>query len=250
MNVEIRKRKYYRKGLLAISLLLVFTSCRLTIASDTVETKKTNIIFIVADDLGWSDLSGYGTNIHKTPNLDRMAKQGIKFTNAYASAPVCSPTRASILTGKYPASLNLTDFIPGRQNRLGLEPDKMLKTPEFEQQLNLSEQTLAEVLKKIGYSTISIGKWHLGDIPYYPTTQGFDANIGGNHRGYPPTFLYPYEKLTSNGGSLDLNDVKAKAKKGEYLTDALTSIALDFIQENKDKPIFLIPSLLCGSRAD
>lgn len=229
------------KNLFQMLLLIALgMSCKNEQKTLPKEAVKPNIIFIVADDLGWADLHCYGANAHKTPYLDQMAKEGVRFTNAYAAAPVCSPTRASILTGKYPATLNLTDFIPGRQNRMGLESDKKLKTPEFEQQLKLDEFTIAEALKRQGYATVSIGKWHLGDSLYYPTAQGFYSNIGGNHRGYPPTYYYPYKKVNPNDGTVfELVDVKEKAKKGEYLTDALTSIALNFMEENKEKPFFI-----------
>src|SRR6187549_496499 len=116
-----------------------------------------NFIFILVDDWGWTDLGCYGSKSYDTPNIDRLATQGMRFTNAYAACPVCSPTRASVMTGKYPARLQLTDWIPGRKQW----PTSKLMRVEFEQQLPLAETTIAEVLKPAGYRTASVGKWHL-----------------------------------------------------------------------------------------
>src|SRR5947209_12319783 len=104
---------------------------------------RPNVVLIVADDLGWADLGCYGSRYHKTPHLDRLASQGVRFTDAYAAAPVCSPTRAAIMTGKYPARLNLTDWLPGRPDR----PDQKLRRPKISQELPASETTLAAALK-------------------------------------------------------------------------------------------------------
>ena len=184
---------------------------------------KPNIIFILMDDLGWMDLSCYGSKFYETPNIDRLASQGMRFTSAYAACPVCSPTRASILTGKYPARLGLTDWIPGHKQ----ENPKLL-TPEFYQELPLRETTIAETLKSAGYVSASIGKWHLGREPYWPEKQGFDLNFGGTHQGNQPSYFYPY----------GINNIKT-GSKGEYLTDRLTSEAEKFIEANKDRPFFL-----------
>src|ERR1044071_8042215 len=138
-----------------------------------------NFLFVLVDDMGWRDLGCYGSTYYETPNIDRLAGQSVRFTNAYAACPVCSPTRASILTGKYPARLNLTDWIPGRAQW----PSARLLTPEFQHELPLSEVTLAQALKPLGYASASIGKWHLGGPPYYPDRHGFDLNIAGTARG-------------------------------------------------------------------
>jgi arylsulfatase A-like enzyme len=183
-----------------------------------------NIIFILADDLGWRDLGCYGSAFYETPNLDKLAAQGVRFTGAYAACNVCSPTRASILTGKYPARLHLTDWLPGRADR----PDQKLKRPVILQHLPLEEVTLAEALKEAGYATAFIGKWHLGGEEYFPDKQGFDINIGGCHLGHPPSYFSPYKIPTLPDGP-----------KGEYLTDRLTDEALKFIENKKDKPFLL-----------
>ncbi len=140
---------------------------------------KPNFIFILIDDLGWKDLGCQGSTFYETPHCDKLAAQGMRFTNAYAACPVCSPTRASIMTGKYPARLHLTDWLPGRPDR----PDQKMLRPKFQQFLPLDEVTVAKALKPLGYTSASIGKWHLGGKPYFPEKHGFDVNIGGTDRG-------------------------------------------------------------------
>ena len=145
--------------------------------------RKLNFIFFLIDDLGWTDVGCYGSSFYETPNIDKLASEGMRFTEAYAACPVCSPTRASILIGKYPARLGITQWIGGSN-----EP-----TP-YRHYMPLEEVTLAEVLKGRGYATGFVGKWHLGNKPYYPEHQGFDINIGGDSSGAPPTYFWPYKK--------------------------------------------------------
>jgi len=185
---------------------------------------KPNVIFILADDLGWRDLGCYGSTFYETPHLDRLAAQGMRFTDAYAACNVCSPTRASILSGKYPARLHLTDWLPGRPDR----PDQMLKHPLILSQLPLEEVTIAEALKEAGYATAFLGKWHLGGEKFFPEHQGFDLNIGGCDKGHPPSYFSPYKIPNLPDGP-----------KGEYLTDRLTDEALKFIEGAKARPFFL-----------
>lgn len=186
---------------------------------------KPNFVFILVDDLGWTDLGSYGSTFHETPNLDRLASEGILFTDAYASSPVCSPTRASIMTGKHPARVNITDWIPG------MDPKNMrLLGPSDNHQLALEEETIAETLKNNGYKTFFAGKWHLGDTAYFPEDQGFDINIGGHHMGQPPGGYYsPYNNPKLEDGP-----------EGEYLTDRLTDEALSFLQAAREEPFFLM----------
>lgn len=195
-----------------------------------------NVLLIVADDLGYGDLHCYGNKFVDTPRLDKLAENGIRFTNAYASCTVCSPTRASLLTGKNPVALNLTDFIPGRQAN-GPQPHHKLISPDFNKHLPLDEITIAEQLKKLGYTTASIGKWHLGGKGYLPQEHGFDVNIAGNAVGMPPSFYYPYtsgEKWrTHKITPLELTDDSL------YLTDRLTNEAIQFIEANRENPFFL-----------
>jgi arylsulfatase A len=190
---------------------------------------KLNFVFILIDDMGWKDVGCYGSTFYKTPNIDRLAAQGMRFTDGYATCPVCSPTRASIMTGKYPARLHLTDWLPGRTDR----PSQKLLRPNFRQYLQIEESTIAKALKPLGYVSASIGKWHLGGKPYYPEQHGFDFNVGGTERGSPPSYFFPYKNPNFNIPTLP------GGREGEYLTDRLTEEAEKFIDKNKDKPFFL-----------
>src|SRR5262249_49936710 len=163
-------------------------------------TDKPNVILIVIDDLGQRDLGCYGSTYYRTPNIDRLARDGCRFTDAYAAAPVCSPTRAALLTGKDPARLNLTDWLPGRPDR----PDQKLKRPEIRQHLPLEETTLAEVLKANGYATAHIGKWHLGGEGFGPREQGFDVNIAGDQTGSPRSYFAPFRSKQGAMPGLEL----------------------------------------------
>ena len=203
---------------LFLAVLIILPACK------KYESIQPNIIFILVDDLGWTDLSSYGSNFYETPNIDQLASQGMLFTNAYAACPVCSPTRAAIMTGKYPSRLNITDWIPGDdpKNR------KLLGTDD-DNEMSLQEITLAEVLKDNGYKTFFAGKWHLGNEGFFPENQGFDINIGGHHRGSPPGGYYvPYKNPKLDDGP-----------EGEYLTDRLTSESIRFMENNSDQPFLL-----------
>jgi len=179
---------------------------------------KPNVLFILADDLGWSQLGCYGSSFYETPNIDRLASEGMKFTDAYAAAPVCSPTRASIMTGRYPARLHLTDFIAG-----GHYPYEKLKQPKWQKYLALEEITIAEVLKKAGYKTASFGKWHLSiakkppqSEPYNPDKQGFDES------------LLTYKPAPNHNPEKDPHNV-----------EIITEKSLEFLEKNKAGPFFL-----------
>jgi len=183
--------------------------------------RKLNFVFILMDDLGWRDVGCNGSTFYETPNIDRLAAQGMRFTDAYAACPVCSPTRASIMAGKYPARLNITNFIPG------MKAGK-LKPPEHLHQLPLEEVTLGEAFKEAGYATCFVGKWHLGGEPYWPDKQGFDTNVAGSQAGSPRTYFSPYKMVNLPDGPA-----------GEYLTDRLTDEAARFLAASKDKPFLL-----------
>lgn len=182
-----------------------------------------NIVFILIDDLGWADLGCLGNPLYETPNIDRLAREGMRFAQSYAACTVCSPTRAALMTGKYPARLHLTDWIPGEKH-----PKAKLRIPEWTQHLPLDEVTTARILNAGGYATASIGKWHLGPAPYFPEHHGFDLNRGGCDKGQPPSYFSPYRIPTLEDGP-----------RGEYLTDRLTEESLKFIQENKGRPFYL-----------
>jgi arylsulfatase A-like enzyme len=188
--------------------------------------KQTNFLFFLVDDMGWADIGANGSKFHETPHIDRLAKSGMRFTQGYAAGSVCSPTRASIMTGKHPVRVNITDWIPGQSNR----PTNPLLHPEDRHSLALEEVTIAEALKQNGYQTFFAGKWHLGKEGQWPTDQGFDVNIGGHHKGSPPGGYYaPWTNPT----------LKAK-KKGEYLTERLTNESAKFLESrDKSKPFLL-----------
>lgn len=190
-----------------------------------------NIIFILIDDLGWADLGCYGSDFYETPNLDRLAAESMRFTDAYAACPVCSPTRASILTGKYPATLGITDWIDFRKV---IHParGKLIDVPYIDH-LPLEETTIAATLRAEGYTTWHVGKWHLGGPDFYPDKQGFDVNIGGWQAGSPTNgYFSPWGFPTLADGP-----------EGEYLTDRLTDEAIRLIEQNEqqngEQPFFL-----------
>lgn len=189
-----------------------------------------NLVLIVADDLGWTDLASFGSTFHETPNLDRMAREGLRFTSFYAASPVCSPTRASLMTGRHPARVQVTDWSPGRTDR----PDQRLLQVRDRNELPLAEVTLAEVLRGAGYATASIGKWHLGGPGHLPTDQGFDLNVAGDNAGSPPGYFWPYQ--TSDRG---LSELAARGRPGDILTDRLAEEAAQWISSNRDRPFFL-----------
>jgi len=183
--------------------------------------QKTNVLFILVDDLGWADLGCYGSTFYRTPNIDRLAGEGVRFTQAYAASPVCSPTRAALMTGKHPVRVNITDWIPGRPAK-----NRRLLAPEDEHQLPLEEITFAETLKDKGYETFFAGKWHLGGEGYYPEQQGFDINKGGHDRGSPPDGYYvPYNNPKLEDGP-----------DGEYLPDRLTDECIQFLKTPHKAP--------------
>lgn len=174
------------------------------------EDPPLNFVFFLIDDLGWTDLGCFGSKLYETPNIDKLAKEGVRFTNAYASCPVCSPTRASIVTGKYAVRMGFTNY--------GKKP------------LPPKEKTFAQILKEDGYTTFFAGKWHLGDKPeHWPDQKGFDYNVGGNETGQPKGgYFSPYKNPQLSDGP-----------EGEYLTDRLTDESIKFLDKHKDKPFLL-----------
>lgn len=182
-----------------------------------------NVIVVLVDDMGWKDLSCQGSPFYETPHIDRLAASGMRFANGYAACTVCSPTRAAMMTGQYPARLHVTDWIPGHERPLA-----KLKIPEWRKFLSHDVVTVAERLKSAGYATASIGKWHLGGEKYSPECHGFDENVGGYDRGQPPSYFAPYKIPTLPDGP-----------DGEYLTDREAAESVKFIEANRDHPFFL-----------
>lgn len=188
------------------------------------EAPPLNVVLMVADDLGAHDLALTGSRFHETPHLDRLAREGVRFTRAYSACTVCSPTRAALMTGKYPARLKITDWIAGHD-----APKAKLRPPaDWVKALPLSELTLAERAKASGRATAHIGKWHLGGEGFGPLEQGFEVNLGGDHRGQPPSYFSPY-------GLPRLAD----GPRGEYLTDREGTEAAAFIRGHRERPFFL-----------
>jgi arylsulfatase A-like enzyme len=220
-----------RLATLGAALLVVYScSTRFTTAADGRKTARKNVVFFLADDLGWRDLGCFGSTFYETPNLDRLAATGMKFTQAYAACPVCSPTRASILTGKYPQRLGITDYISVNRSN---QPEKwerktrLLPAP-YADRLPLAETTLAEALKTAGYATFFAGKWHLGPEGFYPENQGFDVNKGGCEWGAPSGgrhYFSPY-------GNPRLSD----GPPGEHLPARLANETAAFIAAHRDQP--------------
>ena len=215
-----------------------------TMARGAVE--KPNFILINVDDLGWTDLGCFGSKFYETPHIDGLAGDGMRFTDAYAACAVCSPTRAAIMTGRYPARLGVTDWIRARFQGGKIPADKKnpsrwvggkgnkVLCPANALWMESSELTIAELLKDAGYRSCHIGKWHLGADDWYPEKQGFDENYGGCDYGQPPSYYDPFHNKRLDG----IYGLPGR-KKGQYLTDREADEALGFIGRNKEQPFFL-----------
>ncbi len=223
------KRIYF---IFSLSIFAVFFAC--CNSSKKIATASTNmpqnIILIVADDLGVNDIGCYGNTFIETPNINAMANEGVRFTNAYAAAPLCSPTRASIITGCNPTRINLTEHLHGYAPA---GPKQKLVTPKIETGLPAQLTTIPEVLQSVGYSTAHFGKWHLGMGPSSPANSGFQMVYGGGAEGLPKSFFYPF----FNGQPYP--KLLADTKEGDYLDDALTNKAITYIAEKISTPFFI-----------
>lgn len=220
--------KNVRQSLVVLSCAVVIVSCLIDQLGAVETAKRPNVILIFLDDLGWADLGCYGSTFHKSPQIDLLAKQGMRFTQAYSASPVCSPTRAALMTGKSPARLHLTNWLPGTK-----KSSNRLLDPETETALPLAEVTLAEHLRSAGYATGHIGKWHLGGRGFGPKNQGFDVNVGGDEKGTPGGYFAPFGKKANDVPHLEW------ASPGSYLTDIFNDVAIRFIREHREHPFFL-----------
>lgn len=213
---------FNRREFLALGAALAASS---GLARGETSQKQPNIVFILADDLGWADLGCYGSLFFETPRLDALAAGGIRFTQAYAACPVCSPTRASIMSGLYPARIGLTDFLGGKKSPEGspLAPAPNAKN------LPLDLTTLPELLRGAGYATAALGKWHLGGADSPPEAHGFDQSLGAVGGGAAGYFAPKWW----------LGAEPQPARDGEYITDRLTEEACTYIKTKRDQPFFL-----------
>lgn len=208
----------------SVGLLIVL----LTAGGLSAAEQPKNVVFFLVDDLGWADIGANGSTFYETPNIDALSASGMRFTQGYAACPVCSPTRASVLTGRHPVRVDITDWLPGMSTTRA-------KNPRFQHvddlaQLPHAETTVAEVLRESGYATFFAGKWHLGGEGFLPTDQGFDINIGGFHVGSPPGGYYSPWK----------NPYLESRAPGEYLTERLTEESISFLQQrDQDRPFLL-----------
>ncbi len=206
--------------LASIPVMILLQECRPVNETDLSGTRP-NVVFILADDLGWADLPSYGNRFNEAPGLDRMAREGIRFTGAYAACPVCSPTRASIMSGQYPARVGIIDFITGHWRPFEEWTVPVNRT----QYLPLELETLGEIMKDAGYATGYFGKWHLGGNEFYPDQQGFDeVNVyqGGGYFDFGPRMSRPVQ-----------------VEPGTVLSEALTDMSLDFMESHREQPFFL-----------
>ena len=228
----MRRREFLARAVAAMPIL----GCATQTHGQSAE-RPPDILLIVVDDLGWRDLGCYGGgDIFETPNIDRLASQGMRFTQAYANCPVCSPSRAALMTGKDPARLQFTGHITAigkhrhpKGSRI-LPPDDRLYLPH-------EEITLAEALAPGGYVSASVGKWHLGHQGYWPENQGFDKNVAGWTHGSPPTYFDPYENPAKEWNAAI--PTLADRQPGEYLTDRLTDESIAFMESHGGQPFFV-----------
>ena len=214
------------------ALRLAASSCAglsLALAAGAQPAPRPNVVFILIDDMGAGDIGCYGSDFYETPNIDAWASQSVRFSSAYASCHVSSPARASLLTGMYPASTGVTDWLPGRREY----PFQRSSTTRVEQDLPESLPNMARTFSEAGYATALVGKWHLGETGRRPTEYGFDIHIPeGYLRGWPDTYYYPFGMNGYDGAP------------GDYLTDKMTDEAVSYIRSHAggDKPFFLLLS--------
>jgi arylsulfatase A-like enzyme len=212
--------------------MLVLASC-----GRKAPERPPNFVVLLADDWGWTDAGCQGSDLYQTPNIDRLARDGVRFTDGYAACTVCSPTRAALMTGQYPGRTHVTDFIRGH-----LRPYAKLSVPDWTMKIEQRHTTLAEALRGAGYRTAIVGKWHLeprGDADedeYEPLKHGFEVNVGGNEWGAPATYFHPYSK---EGSPRAMGPLPPGGQDGEYLTDRLTDEAVKIVERWRDESFLL-----------
>lgn len=232
-------RRDFLKALSAGAASLAIPGCMNATQKLSVTAKpdgKPNFVFILIDDMGLKDLGCYGSTFYETPNIDRLAQEGMRFMDAHSACPVCSPTRASLMTGQDTARLRFTGHITaiGRHRH---PKNSRIIPPDDRMYLRLEEVTIAEALKPAGYTSASIGKWHLGTEKYWPESQGFDLNIAGWTHGSPPSYFYPYKNPKSKWNPSI--PTLSGGEPGEYLTDRLTDESIKFIKANEGSRFLL-----------
>ncbi len=233
-----------------LALTALALACALTTSLSA--ERPPNVIVILVDDLGWMDLSCQGSDFYRTPSIDRLADEGMRFTNAYAACAVCSPTRAAVQTGRYPHRLGVTDWIRSlfQRGNLGTPEanpteyvggkNQKLLCPPNPYWMESEEVIIAEVLKKAGYHTGYIGKWHLGDEPWFPEHQGYEKNKGGCDYGQPPSYFDPFNNPKHKHETIraGIHNLPGR-EKGEYLTHREADEAETMIRAWKDEPFYL-----------
>ena len=231
----------------ALAAAVVGFSYGTSAAAKSPTDRPLNFVLILVDDLGWTDLGCQGSRYFETPHVDRLAAQGMRFTDAYAACAVCSPTRAAVQTGRYPARLGVTDWIrakfqggiigPDGKNPAGYvgSPSRPVICPKNALFMELDELTLAEALKPAGYASCHIGKWHLGQADQFPEKQGYDFNHGGCDLGQPPNYFDPFE---STRQYYEIPNLPSR-RPNEYLTDREADEAVAFIEAHRDRPFLL-----------
>ena len=240
--------------------LLICCAIGLLASSQLQAADKPNIVLVLVDDLGWTDLACQGSQYYETPNIDKLAAEGMRFTDGYAACAVCSPTRSAVQTGRYPHRTGVTDWIRSRFQGGNIPADK--KNPCWKPQsewkgkkvlvppnalwLESKEITIAELLRPAGYKSCYVGKWHLGTDPWYPTEQGYDYNYGGCDYGQPPSYFDPFNKPKARHETVRKGIPGLPSRKpGEYLTDREADEAVGFIRQHKDDPFFLMLATYC-----
>ena len=228
MSICRSRSCYFQRSCRSLAVGLIFGLIFQATLGGAVAAERSSphILLIMTDDMGWQDLACQGNPVLRSPRVDALARQGVRFTNAYAAAPVCSPTRAALMTGLAPARLQITQH--GADSQRFWPKDRLVQPPPTKHELPLDTRTVAERLKASGYTTGFFGKWHLGGEAFYPTHHGFDVNVGGCAYGGPPTYFDPYRIPTL-----------PPRKKGEYLTDRLADETIAFLRREHDKPMFV-----------